>query len=59
MLRSALCNTTGIPFFSLLSTDIKQLLDEVLVVSGIIKVELVIYKRGREIEFGTIKNRSS
>ena len=59
MLRSALCNTTGIPFFFLLSTDIKQLLDEVLVVSGIIKVELVIYKRGREIEFGTIKNRSS
>ena len=59
MLRSALCNTTGVPFPFLLSTDIKQLLDEVLVVSRIIKVELVIYKRGRGIEFGTIKNRSN
>ena len=59
MLRSTLCNTTGVPFLFLLSTDIKQLLDEVLVISGIIKVELVIYKRGRRIELGTIKNRSS
>ena len=59
MLRSTLCNTTGVPLLFLLSTDIKQLLDEVLVICGIIKVELVIYKRGRRIELGTIKNGSS
>ena len=45
MLRSALCDTTGVPFLFLLSTDIKQLLDEVFVKSGMFKVEVSVISR--------------
>ena len=48
MLRSTLCNTTGVPFLFLLSTDIKQLLDEVFAISGIIKVEVSVISRAED-----------